>query len=71
MYWTVSYDDLFFSLSRLTQLQELTLDHNDDCREAFSVIGEMISLRKLSFDILTHVAALYVLLLYDVEKWVA
>ena len=51
MYWTVSYDILLFSLSRLTQLQELNLDYNSKCRGAFSVIGEMASLRKLSFDV--------------------
>ena len=51
MYWTVSYDILLFSLSRLTQLQELNLNNNSKCRGAFSVIGEMVSLRKLSFDL--------------------
>ena len=42
---------MLFSLSRLTQLQELNLDLNDNCRDSFSVIGEMISLRNLSFDL--------------------
>ena len=48
---SVSYNILLFSLSRLTQLQELNLDNNSKCRGAFSVIGEMASLRKLSFDV--------------------
>ena len=51
MQWTVSHNILLFSLSRLTQLQELNLDFNFNCRDAFSVIGEIISLTKLSFDI--------------------
>ena len=53
----LSYNNLLFSLSRLSQLQELNLDGNNNCREAFSVIGEMISLRKLSFEL--HVDDVY------------
>ena len=46
-YWILNYI-LFFSLSKLRQLQDLDLHFNELTAETITVIGEMTSLRKLN-----------------------